>query len=112
SRPSSSRCGRSDAGPWKGTTGGEDYHKRTMPTTDKSIMDEFMTIEQIMCRFESEFVLVEDPVKDERLEVHGGRVRFHSKDREEVYDCALELRPKSCTVVYTGNMSTDLRILI
>jgi hypothetical protein len=77
-----------------------------------TIMDEFMTIEQIMERFDSEFVLVEDPVTDERLEVHGGRVRFHSKDREEVYDCAVELRPKRCTFVYTGKMASNLRILI
>jgi hypothetical protein len=68
-------------------------------------MDEFMTREQIERQFDAEWVLIEDPQTDEFLEVHGGRVRCHSKDRDEVYRCAIELpAPKRIATLYTGKV--------
>ena len=46
-------------------------------------MDEVLTIAEIEGRFESEWVLIEDPSTNEALEVRGGTVRCHGKDREE-----------------------------
>ncbi len=50
------------------------------------------------------WVLVEDPQTDEYLKVLSGRVRYHSKSRDDVYRRAGELRPKRCALVYTGTM--------
>jgi hypothetical protein len=48
-------------------------------------MDEVLTMSQIEAKFESEWVLIEAPQTDEALEVQGGTVRWHGKDRDEVY---------------------------
>ena len=75
-------------------------------------MNEVLTIAQIEAEFESEWVLIEDPRTDEGLEVQGGRVGWHSKDREEVYRRAVETRPKRFAIVYTGKMPRDTAIVL
>ncbi|MGO9260326.1 MAG: hypothetical protein ACLQU1_29065 [Bryobacteraceae bacterium] len=67
---------------------------------------------QIEARFESEWVLIEDPRTDDALEVRGGTVLRHGKDREEVYRRAVEVRPKRFAVVYTGKMPPDTEIAV
>jgi hypothetical protein len=59
-------------------------------------MSEVLTIAQIEAQFEPEWVLLEDPRTDEGLEVHSGTMRRHSKDREEVYRRAVQMRPRMC----------------
>ncbi len=75
-------------------------------------MDELLTIAEIEARFDSEWVLIEDPSTDEALEVRSGTVRRHGKDREEVYRRAIEIRPKRFAVVYTGKMPRDTAIVL
>jgi hypothetical protein len=75
-------------------------------------MDEVMTMGQIEGQFESEWVLIEDPQTDEALEVKSGKVRWHSKDRDEVYRKAIELRPKRFALLYTGKMPKDTAIVL
>ena len=75
-------------------------------------MNEVLTIAQIEAEFESEWVLIEDPRTDEGLEVQAGTVRWHSKDREEVYRRAVETRPKRFAIVYTGKMPKDTAIVL
>jgi hypothetical protein len=67
-------------------------------------MNEILTREEIESRFDSEWVLVEDPEVNEHLEVLRGKVIWHSKDRDEVYRKAIELRPKSAATLYTGTI--------
>lgn len=75
-------------------------------------MDEILTITQIRERFESEWVLIEDPETDATLEVKSGKVRWHSKDRDEVYRKAVELRPRRFAMLYTGKMPKDTAIVL
>ena len=75
-------------------------------------MDEVMTMVQIEGQFESEWVLIEDPQTDEALKVKSGKVRWHSKDRDEVYRKAVELRPKRFALLYTGKMPKDTAIVL
>jgi hypothetical protein len=75
-------------------------------------MDELMTVAEIEAQFESEWVLIEEPQTDEALEVRSGKVRWHSKDRDEVYRKAVELRPKRFAVLYTGKMPKDTAIVL
>jgi hypothetical protein len=75
-------------------------------------MDDVLTIAQIEAQFSSEWVLVEEPETNQALEVQRGKVRWHSKDREEVYRKAIELRPKRFAVLYTGQMPEDTAIVL
>ncbi|MFI5402576.1 MAG: hypothetical protein ACHQ1G_06530 [Planctomycetota bacterium] len=76
-------------------------------------MKRIMTAAEIEKSFVSEWVLVLDPQMDDSMEVRAGTVVFHSKDRDEVYRKAIELRPKRFAMLFTGKLpkgtSTALR---
>ena len=75
-------------------------------------MDNVLTLAQIETQFASEWVLVEDPQTDAALEVQSGKVRWHSKDRDEVYRKAVALRPKRFAILYTGKMPQGTAIVL
>jgi hypothetical protein len=75
-------------------------------------MEEVLTITQIEARFDSDWILVGDPQTNEALEVQSGKVLWHSKDREEVYRKAVELRPKRSAMLYTGKMPKDTAVVL
>ncbi|MFQ6113347.1 MAG: sulfotransferase family 2 domain-containing protein, partial [bacterium] len=79
---------------------------------DKDDKDKVMTFAEIESQFESEWVLVENPQTNETLEVLSGRVRCHSKDRDEVYRKAVELRPKRFAMLYTGTIPKDTAVVL
>ena len=55
---------------------------------------------------------MEDPEVTPQLEVIGGKVLFHSKDRDEVYNKAIELRPKNSAYLYTGRVADGLVMML
>ena len=75
-------------------------------------MSEILSSADIRARYESEWVLVEDPQLNDQLEVLGGRVLCHSKDRDEVYQKAVELRPKHSAVLYTGTIPQGTAVVL
>jgi hypothetical protein len=75
-------------------------------------MDEMLTFDEIQSRYDAEWVLVEDPVLTKDLEVVRGKVVWHSKDRDEVYQKAIELRPKHAAFLYTGTMPEDMEYIL
>ena len=75
-------------------------------------MDDILTIAEMESRFIAEWLLVEYPQLNDALEVHSGVVRYHSKDRDEVYRKALELRPKQFAVLYTGEIPKDSAVVL
>jgi len=75
-------------------------------------MSQQMTIEEIEARFDSEWVLIEDPQTDEKLKVLGGRVLHHSRDRDEVYRKAVSLRPQRSAIVYTGEIPEETAVVL
>ena len=75
-------------------------------------MLDILTIAEIQSRFQSEWVLVEDPLTNEAFEVKGGKVRWHGKDRDEVYRKAVELRPKRFAMLYTGTIPKDTAVVL
>lgn len=76
------------------------------------LMDEMLTVAQIEAQFQSEWVLVEEPRTNEALEVQSGKVRWHSKDREEVYRKVVEMHPRRFAILYTGTMPEDTAIVL
>jgi len=75
-------------------------------------MDEVLTMLEIEARFDSEWVLIDEPLTDEALKVRGGIVRWHSKDREEVYRRVIQNRPKRFAIVYTGKIPPGTAIVL
>lgn len=75
-------------------------------------MSEVMSLAEIRARFESEWVLLENPETTETLEVKSGKVLWHSKDRDEVYRKARELRPKHSAILYTGRLPEDTVVVL
>ncbi len=75
-------------------------------------MEQIMTIEEIESQFNSEWVLVVDPITDDKLKVQSGQVACHSKDRDVVYHRAKELRPKNFAMLYTGTIPHDMEIIL
>jgi hypothetical protein len=83
-----------------------------IPLEDAIMGDRVMSLAQIEGQFEAEWVLIENPDTDATLAVRGGTVRWHSKDRDEVYRKAVELRPGRFAILYTGKMPKDTAIVL
>ena len=75
-------------------------------------MNEVLLLPEIQSRFESEWVLLEDPETTESLEVTKGKVLWHSKDRDEVYRKAKELQPKHAAILYTGALPEEMVVVL
>jgi hypothetical protein len=75
-------------------------------------MDEILTLDEIKSRFDSEWVLVEDPEVDEQLKVVRGKVLFHTKNRDELDRKMIELRPRSSATLYTGKIPDNTAIVL
>lgn len=75
-------------------------------------MNELLTIGEICQRFDSEWVLIGDPVEDDALELQQGRVLFHSPDAEAVYRKAVELRPARFATLFTGRIPDDMEFAL
>jgi hypothetical protein len=75
-------------------------------------MANLLTTADIRSQFAAEWVLIEDPQTNEALDVVGGRVLCHAKDRDEVYRRAVELRPKRFAMLYTGTLPEDTAVVL
>jgi hypothetical protein len=75
-------------------------------------MKEILTAAEIEARYDSEWVLVGDPKTNEQFEVQRGKVLWHSKDRDELYRKAIELRPRDFAILYTGHLPEGTEIVL
>jgi len=75
-------------------------------------MERQMTIEEIEKQFDAEWVLVEDPQTNENLEVMGGTVVLHCKDRDEFDREALKFRARRWAVLHTGEPPKDMEFAL
>jgi len=75
-------------------------------------MNEVISLAEIQTRFKSEWVLLGDPETTESLEVRGGKVLWHSKDRDEVYRKARELRSRHSAILYTGALPKEMVVVL
>ena len=73
---------------------------------------EFRTKEEIYAQFDSEWVVLADPVI-ENYDVKGGVLVSHGKDRDEVYDKASEIpAPRDLAFMYTGKIPEGTVVVI
>ena len=75
---------------------------------NETMTHEIITLAEIETQFDGEWVLLEDPYDNDRNQVAGGKLLFHSKNRDEVYQAAIRLRPKHSAVLYMGPMPDDI----
>jgi hypothetical protein len=75
-------------------------------------MKDMLTIAEIKRRYDSEWVLLQDPVTDDSMEVLSGKVLFHSGDRDEIYRRAVKLRPRRFAVLYVGRLPKDAAVVL
>lgn len=75
-------------------------------------MAEVMTLAMVFEKFESEWVLLEDPELDENREIVTGKVLFHGKNRDEVDREMLAIRPRHGATLYTGSIPIDAAVVL
>ena len=75
-------------------------------------MNQILTISEIEARYPSEWILVEDPVTNDALQVQSGKILWHSPDRDEVYRKAVELRPTHSAFLCTIQMPENTAIVL
>ncbi len=75
-------------------------------------MNDLRTIEQMMAEFPSEWVLIGDPETEGDTRLLGGRVLFHSANRDDVHQKALELRLPHFAVRYLGSMPENSALVL
>ncbi|MDI6793257.1 MAG: hypothetical protein QME81_10380 [bacterium] len=71
-----------------------------------------MKKEEMIRKYEDEWILIECKEVDENFEVVEGEVLYYSKDKNEIYEKLLELRPKNCAIEYTGKVPEDLAVML
>lgn len=75
-------------------------------------MGEVISLMEIQKKFDSEWVLLENPETEDNLKVKSGRVLWHSKDRDEAYRKAREFKPRHSAVIYTGKLPRDAVVVL
>jgi hypothetical protein len=75
-------------------------------------MSNYLSRAQIYKRFDSEWVLLDKPKTAKNLQVLGGMVLCHSKDRDEVLSKAVELKPKRWAVLFTGKVAKGSAVIL
>ncbi len=75
-------------------------------------MQDVLTIDEIRSRYPSEWVLLANPRTGKSLEVRRGKVLWHSKDRDELYRKAIELRPRHSAILFTGRIAEDSAVIL
>ena len=76
------------------------------------VMEDTVTMGEITARFESEWVLIDDPQTNNALEVLSGHVLFHSADRDAVYQEAINYQLKRSAILFTGEIPDDLTMIL
>ena len=75
-------------------------------------MPEVLSFAEIKMQFDAEWILIGDPDTGPDLNVKRGVVLWHSKDRDEVYRKARELRPGRSAILYTGQLPDDVAVVL
>jgi len=75
-------------------------------------MKEILSLSEIQKQYDSEWVLVEDPEIDDAFNIKQGIILWHSKDRDELYRKARELRPIHSAILYAGKLPDNVAVVL
>ena len=62
--------------------------------------------------FKNQWVLIEVEKVDESFNLLEGEVLAYSKDKDEIYQKLLKIRPKEFSIEYTGEVPEDLAVVM
>ena len=62
--------------------------------------------------YKNQWVLIEVEKVDESFNLLEGDVLAHSKDKDEIYQKLLKIRPKEFSIEYTGEVPEDLAVVM
>jgi len=62
--------------------------------------------------FRNQWVLIEVKNVDESFNVLEGEVLANSKDKDEIYQKLLKIKPKEFSIEYTGEVPEDLAVVM
>jgi hypothetical protein len=71
-----------------------------------------LSVKEIYKRFPDEWILLSDPDVDRYQQVKRGKLVYHSKDRDEVYQKAIQLRLRHSATLFTGGPPEDMEFLL
>jgi hypothetical protein len=63
-------------------------------------------------KFRNQWVLIEVKSVDESYNVLEGEVLANSKDKDEIYQMLLKIRPKEFSIEYTGEVPENLAVVM
>jgi hypothetical protein len=75
-------------------------------------MKDILSISEIKERYDSDWVLIGNPETDENLNIKQGEILWHSKDRDEVYRKAREMRPVHSAILFTGKLPDNVAVIL
>ena len=75
-------------------------------------MNEILSIDEMKARYAPDWVLIAEPETDEAQHLKAGKVLFHSPDRDEVYQKAIDLRLSHFAFRYLGEMPEDIAFVL
>lgn len=75
-------------------------------------MKKVLSFSEIKEKYDSEWVLIENPETSKDLNVKAGTVLWHSKDRDEVYRKAREINPGHSAILYLGRLPDKTAIIL
>jgi hypothetical protein len=84
----------------------------TTESSPEGVMDEILTMEQIEAQYAPEWVLIGDPETDESQAIRRGKVLFHSLDRHEVCQRAMEHPPGRYALWFLGSFPKDVALVL
>jgi len=67
---------------------------------------------EIKKSYKNQWVLIEVEKVDENFNLLEGEVLAHSKDKDEIYQKLLQIRPKEFSIEYTGEVPEDLAVVM
>lgn len=67
-----------------------------------------LPMEEIENRFQGEWIVMEDTEFEDMARITGGRVIFHSPDRDVAWNTAMELDLKKPAVLFMGGPPDDV----
>jgi hypothetical protein len=75
-------------------------------------MGEILSYSEMKQCFDAEWVLLENPETLDDLIVRSGKVLSHSKNRDEIYRKARELKPRHSAILFLGELPDDVAVVL
>lgn len=71
-----------------------------------------MKWQEIKKTFQDQWVLIDVKKVDENFDIVEGEVLAYSKDKNEIYQKLLQIRPKEFSIEYTGVIPEDIAVVM